>query len=57
MPKIYVVGAVGSGKTTFSKKLSNELDIPYFELDNICWNSDGTGKRTAREIEKSFKKY
>ena len=55
MPKIYVVGAVGSGKTTFAKKLSKELDIPYFELDNICWNPDGTGKRSVNEIEKLFK--
>ena len=54
MAKIYIVGPVGSGKTTFAKKLSKELNIPYYELDSICWKSNGTGKRSQEEIEKSF---
>jgi len=33
--KIYIIGACGSGKTTFAKKLSEQLGIPYFSLDNI----------------------
>ncbi len=35
MKKIYIVGIVASGKTTFAKKLSVDLDIPWFELDCI----------------------
>ena len=54
MPKIYVVGAVGSGKTTFAKKLSKELNIPYYELDNICWKPNGEGKRNSEEIDILF---
>ena len=54
MAKIYIVGAVGSGKTTFAKKLSKSLDVPYFELDNICWKPDGSGKRNPEEIDQIF---
>ena len=54
MARIYIVGAVGSGKSTFAKKISKELDIPYYELDSICWKSNGTGKRNSSEIEKLF---
>lgn len=54
--KIYIVGPVGSGKTTFAKKLSNALDIPYYELDNICWKPNGDGKRNEKEVNKLFSK-
>jgi len=54
MAKIYVVGAVGSGKTTFAKKLSEDLNIPYYELDEICWKPEGAGKRNPEEIESLF---
>lgn len=35
--KILVIGPNGSGKTTFAKKLSQKINIPYYELDNIYW--------------------
>ena len=35
--KILVVGANGSGKTTFAGKLSLKLNIKHYELDNIFW--------------------
>lgn len=35
MHRIVVVGNSGSGKTTFSKKLSLKLAFPYLELDSI----------------------
>jgi adenylate kinase family enzyme len=35
--KINVVGASSSGKTSFSKKLSNILSIPYIEMDALFW--------------------
>jgi adenylate kinase family enzyme len=35
--KILVVGANGSGKTTFAGKLSFRLNIKHYELDNIFW--------------------
>lgn len=38
--KILIIGCSGSGKSTFSKKLQKQLNIPLFHLDNIWWNSD-----------------
>jgi adenylate kinase family enzyme len=38
--KILVVGANGSGKTTFAKKLSKILNMTHYELDNIFWKPD-----------------
>ena len=35
MTKIYIVGIVASGKTTFAKELSRRLEIPCYALDSI----------------------
>jgi len=35
--RINVVGASGSGKSTFCKKLSKVLSIPHIEMDAIFW--------------------
>lgn len=35
--KIHIVGSVGSGKTTFARRLSKKLNIAYYELDNVVW--------------------
>lgn len=35
--KILIFGIVASGKTTLARKLSQELNIPYFEGDCIAW--------------------
>jgi adenylate kinase family enzyme len=44
MKKIYIVGIVASGKTTFAKKLSMDLDIPWLELDSIVKYDDSEYK-------------
>ncbi|WP_041056545.1 AAA family ATPase [Jeotgalibacillus campisalis] len=51
--KIHIIGSVGSGKTTLAKELSEQLAIPYFELDNIVWirNKNGDIRRTEQERE------
>ena len=50
MVKIYIIGCVGSGKTTLAKKLSKELDIPYYELDNIAYKRElGKRRRISNE--------
>lgn len=56
MAKIYIIGSVGSGKTTLAKRLSCELNIPYYELDNIVYEyqPNGDRKRSAKEIEILF---
>ena len=33
--RIHIIGSVGSGKTTLARVLSSELNIPFYELDNI----------------------
>lgn len=40
MKKIIVVGRSGTGKSTFSRKLSEITKINVYHLDNIYWNKD-----------------
>lgn len=40
--KIIVVGCSGSGKSTFSRKLSNATDIDLYHLDYFYWNEDAS---------------
>lgn len=37
MKRINVIGTSGSGKSTFSQMLADELDYPYIEMDAIFW--------------------
>ncbi len=45
--KLFIIGAAGSGKTTLAKLLSERLDIPAVNLDDLFWNNslDGYGNR------------
>lgn len=57
--KIYIVGSIASGKSTFANKLSSELNIPYIELDKIVHIPDknslwGNSKREINEREELF---
>lgn len=59
MPKIYIIGSVGSGKTTLAKRLSKELNINYYELDNVTWEYNPNGndrRRNDKEIIEIFEK-
>ncbi|MDQ6419583.1 hypothetical protein RB620_09085 [Paenibacillus sp. LHD-117] len=51
MKKIFIVGIVASGKTTIARRLSEILNIPCYELDNIVHHQTETGrfKRTEEE--------
>ncbi|MBM7565008.1 hypothetical protein [Paenibacillus sacheonensis] len=51
MRKVLIIGIVASGKTTFAKRLSQTLDVPWYELDAIVYHKTSTGrhKRTAAE--------
>jgi adenylate kinase family enzyme len=35
--KIFITGNAAAGKTTFSKKLSDELDVPMQSMDRFVW--------------------
>ena len=54
--KIYIIGPVGSGKTTLSSLLSKKYDIKKYELDKIVWDDDRHIKHTDEEISNSFNK-
>lgn len=56
MKKIYIIGSVGSGKTTLARKLSLVLGIKMYELDRIVWDDDDNRsiKRTDEEISILF---
>ena len=55
--KIYIIGPVGSGKTTLSEILSKKYNIKKYELDKIVWDDDnGNIKRTDEEIHRMFNK-
>ena len=42
MRRVSVVGASGSGKTTFAAALAERLGVPHIELDAIYWGPDWT---------------
>lgn len=55
MNKIYIIGPVGSGKTTLAKKISSNMNIKMYELDKIVWDDDnGNIRRTDEDISKIF---
>lgn len=37
MKRVVVMGAGGTGKSTFSQKLSNKTNLPVFNLDKLFW--------------------
>ncbi len=45
--KIYLVGFMGSGKTTVGRELAARLDVPFFDLDELIESAE---KMTVKEI-------
>ena len=54
--KIDIIGAVGSGKTTLAKSISEKTGIRYYELDKIIWYTRGNivQRYTDKEIREKF---
>ncbi len=48
MAKYFIAGGSGSGKTTYARQLSEQLNIPRFDLDDIYWITYGHN-RSKRE--------
>ncbi len=40
--RILVIGSPGGGKSTFSRRLGEILNLPVIHLDQLFWNSDRT---------------
>ena len=53
--KIYIIGPVGSGKTTVSQILSKKYNIDSYELDKVVYD-DNNVKRTDAIIKQLFDK-
>ena len=51
--KIYIIGPVGSGKTTFATALSKKYNIKYYELDKVSWDDDNG--HVKRPIDEAIK--
>ncbi|MFF2912093.1 hypothetical protein [Paenibacillus sp. NPDC057934] len=49
MKKVFIIGIVASGKTTLAKRLSEKMNIPWYELDSIVHHQTSAGrfKRTT----------
>lgn len=50
--KIYIIGIVAAGKTTYSRRLSEELGIPAYELDRIIFLDPPLKLRKKRIFER-----
>jgi len=48
--RINVIGPPGSGKTTFSEKISNELQIKLLKLDDILFDSNCNLIKNKKEV-------
>lgn len=58
--KVYIVGSIASGKSTFAKQLSEETNIKSYCLDNVVYEPDksnpwGNKKCTTEERDNTFK--
>ena len=49
---IRIIGSVGSGKTTLARKISAELNIPHYELDNVVWRRTESGDIRRSDAER-----
>ena len=55
--KINVVGTSGSGKSTFSKKLTRKINHSYIEMDELNWKSNWVESTNKDFFEKLKKNY
>ena len=42
MQRINVIGTSGSGKSTVSRQIAKRLNLPYIELEELCWQGNWT---------------
>ena len=52
MQKVMVIGCPGSGKSTFSRALSQITGLPLTHLDMLYWNADKTTVERSVFIER-----
>ncbi len=54
--KIRIIGGSGSGKSFLANKMSSELEIQHYDLDDIQWdnNADTYGVSNSKEKRKQL---
>ena len=50
--RINVIGTTGSGKSTVSNQIAEKLNLPYIELEALCWQSNWTELTTRNFFQK-----
>lgn len=53
MPRIHIIGAPGSGKTTYARRLAVARKLPLCHLDEIFHDNSGTAPRKRTESERT----
>ena len=53
--KIHIIGGPGSGKTFLAEKLSKELGIPHYDLDELQWDNSASAYGVKREPDERDK--
>ena len=46
--KIHIIGGPGSGKSFLADRLSRQLGIPHYDLDDLQWDNAAAGYGTKR---------
>ena len=49
--KIHIIGGPGSGKTFLAEKLSKQLGIPHYDLDDLQWDNASNDYGTKRDTQ------
>ncbi len=56
MKRLYILGTMGSGKTTLAKEISKRLKIKEYDLDDIYWKRKFDIRRDEKERSQVVKK-
>lgn len=48
--KIHIIGGSGSGKSFLANKLSQEYNIPHYDLDDIMWDNESITYGVKRSL-------
>jgi len=54
--RVFILGTVGSGKTSLARKLSEKLNIDHYDLDDIFWTKKFNKKRNEKQRDELLKK-
>jgi len=54
LDRIYILGTVGSGKSSLAKRLSKLLGASHYDLDNLVWTKTLRKKFSEKTRDKKF---